>query len=247
MFWAYGNFSNLEQLSTKSFLRNGYQLNIWTYGEISNAPSGAKLRDAREILPESSFFSLPSGSCAPFSDLFRYAVLSNLGGLWVDTDVIALKPFEEPLPQPFLVAERQQIGNIKMFLKKIFLERSTIRISNNVIFNPLPSVGNIVDLAYLYSQRFPKEKITWGELGPELLSAIARIYPGHGFTIKKPSFANPIDCWNCPSMLLKPGVKLHKDAAFLHLYNEMWRRAAINKNASFPRHSLMSLLAEQYL
>jgi hypothetical protein len=247
MFWAYGDFSNLEKLCAKSFLSNGYKLSIWTYGDISNAPSGVTLRDAREILPESSFFLLPSGSCAPFSDLFRYAILSTLGGLWVDADVIALKPFGEPLSGPFLVTERQRVGVIRRFVQENVLEKKTIRICNNIIFNPVPSTGNIVDLAYQYSQRFPRKKIIWGELGPDLLSAIAGIYPEHGFTMKNPSFANSIDYWNCPSMLLKPGVKLQKNATFLHLYNETWRRGKVDKNAPFPRHSLMSLLAEQYL
>jgi hypothetical protein len=246
MFWAYGNFSNLEKISAKSFLKNGYQLNIWTYGDISNAPPGAILKNAREILPESFFFQLPNGSCAPFSDLFRYAVLNKVGGLWVDTDVIALRPLE-PLTEPFLVTERTPVGAVKKFIKEILLKRASFRINNNVIFNPTPSPGNIIDLAYLYSERFPKVKIRWSELGPDLLSAIEKIYPKHGFSVKAPEFANSIDYWICPRTLLEPGVKLHPDAVFLHLYNETWRNSKIDKNAPFPKRSLMSFFAEEYL
>ena len=245
MFWAYGNFSNVEKISAKSFVKNDYQLNIWTYGDISNAPSGATIRDAREMLPESLFFQLPSGSCAPFSDYFRYAVLNKVGGLWVDTDVIALKPAEFR-SEPFFVTEHMQRG-IKRNIKEALGRRASVRIVGNVIFNPIPSPGNIIDLAYLYTERFPKEKVQWGELGPALLSAFEKIHPNHGFSIKSPEFTNSIDFWNCPRTLLEPGVKLHPDAVFLHLYNETWRGSKIDKNAPFPKHSVMSSFAEEYL
>ena len=247
MFWAYGSFSNVEKIAAASFVKNGYRLNIWTYGDISNAPAGVTLKDAREILPESLFFSLPNGSCAPFSDFFRYAVLNKVGGLWVDTDLIALKPLKEFPREPFLVTERLPVKTIKEFVKQTLLRRVSFRTNNNVIFNPIPSPGNIIDLAYLYSERFPKEKVRWSELGPDLLSAIEKIYPDHGFRIMPPEFANSIDYWNCPASLLEPGVKVHTQAIFLHLYNEAWRDAKIDKNAPFPKHSLMSFLAEEYL
>lgn len=246
MFWPYGNFSNVERISTKSFLRHGYQLNIWTYEDFSGAPSGATLKDAREVLPESQIFSMPSGSYAPVSDIFRYTVLNKIGGLWVDADVVALKPFKESLAQPFLVTERLPVTSVKELAKKI-LGRSSPLVAGNVLFNPVPTPGNIIDLACNYSERFPKEKIRWGELGPNLLNAIEKIYPDHGFKVMKPEFANSIDYWNCPRALLKPGPKLHPDAAFLHLYNQTWREAGIDKNAPFPEGGLMALFAREYL
>lgn len=245
MFWAYGNFSNVEKITAKSFVKNGYQLNVWTYGDISNVPSGASVKDAREILPEPLYFELPSGSCAPFSDYFRYSVLNKVGGMWVDTDVISLKMISVP-PEPFLVTERTQKG-IKRVVKDILGRKASSQICNNVIFNPIPTPGNMIDLAYLYAERFPKEKVQWGELGPALLSAFDKIHPKHGFSLKAPEFANSIDFWDCPRKLLEPRVKLHPDAVFLHLYNETWREAKIDKNAPFPKRSLMSLFAEEHL
>ena len=59
MFWAYGNFSNVEKLCANSFVKNGYQLNIWTYGDISNAPAGAVVRDARDVIPKITIFFAP--------------------------------------------------------------------------------------------------------------------------------------------------------------------------------------------
>jgi mannosyltransferase OCH1-like enzyme len=234
MFWAYGNISNLEIICMKSFLKLQYSLNLWTYGDISNAPTGTKIRDAREVLPESKVFLNRYGSYAGFSDLFRYAVLNTQGGLYVDTDVIALKPPIDLPKDRFLVSERVDLNK-------------AWKINGNVIFNPHPSEGNVIDLAFAYSLRFPKADIIWEEIGPDLLTAITNIYRQHNFEIKEPNFANSINPWDCPSALLTPGILLERNAAFLHCYNEMWRRTGIDKNSVYPRGSLMASFAEEYL
>jgi hypothetical protein len=248
MFWAYGNFSNIEKLCVNSFVKNGYELNIWTYDDISNVPAGAIVRDAREVIPESHFFvPLGGGTPAAFSDYFRYAVLNLMGGLYVDTDVVAVKRVDFLPREQFLVTERAEVKGIEAVIKRFLLRRQYIDICNNVIFNPTPSHGNIIDLAFSYSQRFPREKITRAELGPPLLTAIERIYPDHGFSIKPPEFANSIDYWKCPAALLTPGFKLHTEAVFVHLYTETWRSAKVDKNVAIPKPSLMSFLAGEYL
>jgi hypothetical protein len=247
MFWAYGDFSNVERISSNSFLKNGFKLNIWTYGELTNAPSGATLRDAREILPESSFFSLPNGSCSPFSDFFRYAVLNTIGGLWADTDVIALTPASQIYQRPFFVTERHQTPRLRRIIKETLSGKTLSELVGNLIFNPTPSKGNIIDLAYHYCERFPKEKVKWGELGPSLLTAIEKIYPDHGFRIMPPEFANCFGYWKCPEVFLTPGIKVPQSAVFCHLYNETWRNAKVDKNSVFPDRSLMGFFAKQYL
>lgn len=247
MLWVYGNFSNLEKIAASSFIKHGYQLTLWTYGDISNAPAAVTIKSAAEVVPESMYFTLPNGSCAPFSDLFRYAVLSKHGGMWVDTDVVAIQPLKNFSAQPFLVTEREPLNRFRKLFGHVLPLKNTIQINGNVIFNPLPTDGNIVDLAYTYCWRFPKQKIQWGELGPRLLSAIEGIYPHHGFTIMPPNFANPIDWWKCPDALLKPNAQLPAETTFLHVYNETWRRNNVDKNAVFPKHSIMARLADEYL
>ena len=230
MLWAYGNVSNLEILCMKSFLNLGYELNLWTYGDISNAPKGTKIRNARDIIPEESLFLNGFGSYAGFSDLFRYAVLCKHGGLWADTDVIALiRP--EHLPQyKFLVAQRSHNSN-------------DFLLNGNVIFNPIPSKGDVIELALAYTSTFPKADLGWSEIGPDLLMAIVSIYSGHGFRIMGPDFANPINWWECPHSLLASDFKFKNKPAFIHLFNEMWRRNNVDKNAEFPDGSLLDLIS----
>lgn len=233
MFWAYGDLSNLEIICCKSFLKNDYRLNLWTYGNLTNAPAGVEVRDAREILPENFVFLNSKGSYAGFSDFFRYAVLNKLGGLYSDTDVIALKSSNALPKKPFMVTENCDDG-------------VNIKINGNIIYNPTPKAGNVVDLALAFTERFPKEDVTWSEIGPDLLTAIATIYKKHGFQIMEPTFANPINFWDCPNSLLGSVVQLPEQAMFLHCYNEMWRRACIDKNSAYPDDSLMKILSHQY-
>ncbi len=66
MFWAYGNPGQLELLCVNSFLAQGYRLNFWSYDQISNLPPGARLRDARDVLPEERCFHKQNGLLCQF-------------------------------------------------------------------------------------------------------------------------------------------------------------------------------------
>lgn len=228
LFWARGPLSQLERLCIGSFVRQGYATQLWTYGGLDNAPAGAVLRDARDVLPESALFLNRRGSYAGFSDLFRYTVLHRHGGLYSDTDVVALQPPSALPVGPFVVTERQP--------------REQIQVNGNLLGNPVPRDGNLVDLARVYAERFPKDEIRWSEIGPSLLTGIVNMHPQHGFAILPPEFANPIAWWDCPGSLLA-ATALAADAAFVHLYNETWRRACVDKNAPYPAGSLMARLA----
>jgi hypothetical protein len=126
MFWAYGDLSGRERLRCASFVSHGYDLNLWSYGQIRNAPPGVVLKDAREIPGEEFVFLNARGSYAGFSDLFRYSVLNKVGGLFADTDVIALEPPWQLPGQAFSCTERTANSDVNGALK----------LNGNVMFNP---------------------------------------------------------------------------------------------------------------
>ena len=219
MFWAKGPISELEYLCMKSFVDHGYRLLVWSYDDGLDLPPQAKLCDANGVIGESKLFLNRQGSYAGFSDYFRYKVLNRHGGLYADTDVIAVRSAQELPEGQFLVTEHSKQDTFKSY------------INGNVIYNPNPSKGNVIDLALAYSRRFPKEDIQWSEIGPALLSAIVSIYPRHGFAIQPPEFANPIPWWECPQKLLQDDFSVLDDRCFFfHCYNETWKRAGIDKN-----------------
>ena len=232
LLWVKGNFTNFQKICIKSIIRAGFKVNIWTYGGLDNCPHKANVRNANDVISEENVFLNRQGSYASFSDLFRYALLSTIGGLYLDTDVFAVKSAVDfPSSKKFLVTER------------IHSVDGRVKINNNVIYNPSPRRGDVLDLAFAYSSRFKKTDINWGEIGPDLLTAICSIYPEHGYEVKDPNFANPIDYWDCPELLLKPHVRLDRRSVhFLHLYNEMWNRKGGNQNQSYPEGSIMDAI-----
>jgi len=95
--WVGPELSVMEQLSIASFMRNGHEYHLYIYDEPKNVPVGTVIKDANEILPGASVFQYKQyPSYAGFSNFFRYKLLLERGGWWVDTDTICLKPFDFP-------------------------------------------------------------------------------------------------------------------------------------------------------
>jgi len=96
--WIGGALSPLEILTIKSFQAHGYQFVLWHYLPLENVPPNTILKDGNTILPESKVFFYHNankfghgkGSYAGFSDIFRYKLLYENGGIWVDMDVTCL-------------------------------------------------------------------------------------------------------------------------------------------------------------
>ncbi len=86
--------SAMERLSIASFLANGHAYHLYVYDEVKRIPEGTVVRDADEILPSSSIFQYSqTKSYAGFANFFRYKLLLEKGGWWVDSDIVCLKPF----------------------------------------------------------------------------------------------------------------------------------------------------------
>src|SRR5256885_16951399 len=98
--WIGRQLSKLEHLTMRSFLRQGHPFNLWIYDELEGEiPEGVVLHDASRILPSDRIFLkqqpdpgsiVGKKSYGPFSDLFRYKLLHDQGGIWVDMDVTCL-------------------------------------------------------------------------------------------------------------------------------------------------------------
>ncbi len=106
-----GELTRLELLTVHSFAAHGHKFHLWRYEDTpEQLPSSVLLRDANEILPYERVFrkrdrdpdsGLGQGSYATFSDLFRVRLLNELGGIWVDMDVVCLRPFDFVTPYIF--------------------------------------------------------------------------------------------------------------------------------------------------
>jgi hypothetical protein len=92
--WVSGALGMIERLSLISFLAHGHTVTLYTYDEVSGVPAGVVVRDARAVLPEERMRDLRyrSGSYALGSNLFRYEMQRQSVGMWIDADVVALRP-----------------------------------------------------------------------------------------------------------------------------------------------------------
>lgn len=121
--WIGDSLSAMEKLMLLSFLHYNCTVYLWTYENSLNAPEGITIKDANEIIPEHNVFSYKSenkyghgkGSLSGFSDIFRYKLLFEKGGIWIDSDVTCLKEFK--IDEPYFFRFHHQIGLVGNVLK----------------------------------------------------------------------------------------------------------------------------------
>ena len=101
-FWIGDRLGPIEVASLQSFLRFGDHMTLYCVGNVAGVPKGVECRPASEIMPcDNILRHRKTGSPALHSDLFRYQLLARTDKIWVDLDVIALKPFDFPTPWVF--------------------------------------------------------------------------------------------------------------------------------------------------
>jgi glycosyltransferase involved in cell wall biosynthesis len=120
--WIGSTLSRLELLTIRSFIHFGHEFHLWLYNPIeNNLPAGVFVRDAETILPMAAIFKnntidpitgVGKGSLGAFSDLFRYKLLAEHGGIWVDMDVTCLQRFDFAEAYWFRTHRIGVVGNI---------------------------------------------------------------------------------------------------------------------------------------
>lgn len=152
--WIEGSLSSLELLTIKSFTNFGYQFHLWTYDEKELFPELPNLvvKDAREILPKNQVFKYlhqtqfgqGKGSFAGFSDVFRYKLLYELGGWWVDMDITCLQKLDfqteyvfrrSKAKYPRVVGNMMHVPAHSPLMKYCFEKASQIVDENNTNWN----------------------------------------------------------------------------------------------------------------
>jgi hypothetical protein len=221
-FW-FGQLTACERLCIKSFLDNGHRYILYSYDRDVDVPAGTEIADAGQIYPRDRVFFYANGSVSAFSNMFRWRLLYEKGGWWVDTDVVCLSPL---LPQPavFFAWEDEQ------------------RIGSAILKFPAghPVVGACLDR----SERLGSKLVRWGETGPAALTEYVlaatlqgkaaptkRVYPLH--------YREALDAL-APQLGQELIGRLH-GADFYHIWHEIIRRHAAPKQAPPPGSLLWQL------
>lgn len=92
--WIGGRLSWLEQLCLASFRDHGHDVTLFSYEDIDNVPAGIRRADAAPLFPARSFLVHGrTGSPAVHADAFRYRMIADTGLVWIDADILALRPW----------------------------------------------------------------------------------------------------------------------------------------------------------
>ena len=124
-FW-HGPMDALRQTCLRSQLAAGHKVTVYSFDTIPGLPAGVANADAEAILPHAFSERLrppqPDGSwrdwtILQFSDFFRMKLMAKGLGLWLDADVLLLRPVEIDPAKPYFAWERpRQLGNSVIYL-----------------------------------------------------------------------------------------------------------------------------------
>ena len=221
-FWHGGELSRYELACLLSFPRRGYELTVYTYGQINNLPGEIRIADAREILPPdtTSLFAVDGKpSYAHFTDYFRFVLFSKTDQIWVDTDILLLNRFDERCARNNLMGRESPTSVCTAVLR---LDPHDQRL------------GSMVEQV----ETLAKKKLRWGETGPRLLTSVygvesglpeSAFYPVHFddyYKVFLPQFRD-----ECQALC--------RDAFTLHLWNNLVVKMGLFKTIGPPVGSFL--------
>src|SRR4051812_526322 len=124
-FW-HGRLDGLRLTCLRSQVAAGHKVTVYSFDPLPGLPDGVGNAEAEAILPHSFSERLrppqPDGSwrdwtVLQFSDFFRMRLMAQQAGLWLDADVLLLKPVEIEPAKPYFAWERpRQLGNSVVYL-----------------------------------------------------------------------------------------------------------------------------------
>ncbi|MCJ8138982.1 glycosyltransferase family 2 protein [Falsirhodobacter halotolerans] len=244
--WIDGAISWLEIASLQSFVDLGHDVVLYTYGDVPNAPKGVTVRDAREVWENEDILVYKSAnSPALHADIFRVKMVLVTGRVWVDTDVIALKPFLKSA-EWFIGHEREdklELGNA------VFGMPQTSKLLGKLddLFSapqPVPPWMNRKQRDEI-TRRWQEEPgfgigdLPWGTFGPKAVTQFAIATEEIGHAAPQSAFF-PV-AFNDRKVLVDPSQAEDLDARMaeagsysVHLYSRWLRKVASRSDIGLP-------------
>ncbi len=228
--WIGDTLGPLQRLAIASFLTHGHPYHLYCYGTVDGVPAGTVLRDGNEILPASAIFRYAHGeergSVSAFSNLFRYKLLLDRGGWWVDTDVLCLRPFtfaDDVVLASELTPQRRHVAS------------AVIR---------LPPGHPLMRRCYDAARTADKPTLLWGEIGPRLLDRVVTEL-GYWPRVRDCAVFCPVPSFHWQALMTDGAGFLDETTVAVHLWHERWRRAGMDRDPRFAPTSLLTRVQQQ--
>ncbi|MCP4122206.1 MAG: hypothetical protein GY751_10675 [Bacteroidetes bacterium] len=228
--WIGKQLSKIELLTMTSFIDKGHTFKLWAYDDIETpVPPEVVVEDATTIIPRKDVFSYKNynkfghgkGSYAGFSDIFRYKLLYEHGGWWVDMDITCLKPFDFEAPY-------------------VFRKHHDLMMVGNVMKCP-KGAEIMLDCYHEAMSQVTEDNRDWHKPIAILNNNVLK----HGlaqFILDDMSYP---DIWIEIRVFIKKNRPMKAHYYFIHWMNEEWRARGLNKNR-IKRKSSLGFLMKHY-
>lgn len=215
-----------------SVLRCGHDVTLYAYERPKNLPLGVDWQDAAEILPRDKFMLFKNTQPALGSDLFRYHLMAQSKGLWIDTDVLLLQPIVRTQSDVFGWQDAMRINGAVLYLAQ----------KGKLLADIMAFVAEEHPIPAFYSERVRHQLATrkqigkamhvkdlpWGVWGPDALTYYISIN-GLTKTAKSPAVFYPVH-WSHAHHVFSSNhditEKLQPETMAIHLWNAMLRKAS---------------------
>ncbi len=225
--WIGKRLSRLELLTIRSFLSFGYSFRLWLYEELeTKLPEGVLIGNANDIIPRDRVFSYRNknayghgkGSYAGFSDIFRYKLLYEKGGWWVDMDVTCLRPLD--FTQAYF-----------------FRSHHELKVVGNVM--KCPRHSDLMRRCYEEaSEKVTEHNTDWHKPVNILNQNIDRLDLGKYIVYD----VSNQDRWEETSRYIWTDADIPAHWYFIHWQNEEWRTQKVSRSGFYYRSVLARLL-----
>lgn len=231
--WIGKHLTVLELLTLKSFIAFGHEFHLYVYDVPETAlPPQVLLKNAADIIPQSQVFKYNhaskmghgKGSFAGFSDIFRYKLLLDKGGWWVDMDITCLHQFDFDTPY-------------------FFRDHHALKLVGNVIKVPPSSL--LMQQCYERAiKEITSENTDWHKpieiLNEAVFDLNLQNYIRHN--------VSNLDLWReSTSKFVKKNIAIPLHYYFIHWQNEAWNHLRISKQYIPYQGTLGKLLAQYNL
>ncbi|MGI9337623.1 MAG: hypothetical protein ACR2P4_03835 [Gammaproteobacteria bacterium] len=257
--WIGGRLSALERLCIFSFCAHGHQFHLYHYDKLQNIPQaeGLRLINAEEILPRTAIFRHRKGSLAYFADNFRWELMRQKGGWWMDMDTICIRPLDIAAPLAFVrdIKAHRMLNGMLKFPRGHFLAAALADSYNNV--NRIQEWDDVKAaiiklrrrlLFWQDSRRYIRGRDGGGMIS--LMSAV-RHFGLQDYALPSAAFFLPGDPQG-QAVIDGAGydfaalLSRHSQLRGIHLCNTHLQKAGIDKDGDYAADSLYEVLKRRY-
>ena len=245
--WIGPSLGPIERACLRSVLRQGHKLSLYCYSKPGGVPAGVELRDATEILPQSSIIRHHSGSVALFANRFRYELQRRGRGTWLDCDAYLVRPLDGA--SDYLVGQyepgRFNNGVLRLPPDSPILDPLLDIFEEKRVMPWLPMRAKAAAYWRLStSGRIGLAKLPWGSAGPLALTYLAH---AHGLAhLALPEHVLYPVRWQEADWILDPARSLEDvitpQTASIHFWNE---RIKSFKDKPAPPGSVLARLQHE--